>query len=302
MKWMICTTLALVSLVGFQEMAWACSEQLPPLEVNVAPVSDGETIGFWLSDSFEVHERVVLRQGDVEFEGEVIDHGGVFTFKPAETLAPGEYELQLLIDSTYVISAALVTVETLPAFEFDVQQEVSIYEYSKDSTCCSTQEGGCSHSCGTCYSCWPKSYEYVRQVQISVNATQPVIVEWEFVSETGLDLRRAVFGGFGAGVLNFKDLDSPEACARVVVKDLLGEEIERRDVCVPATDFPKIERRTPDARSAVIQCAEAPDDTEDINWQRYGNESKVGGCSTGAGGLAWWLVLLGLGFRRRRME
>lgn len=72
----------------------------------------------------------------------------------------------------------------------------------------------------------------------------------------------------------------------LLVSSLAGEEIERSTICVPASEFPAFERRAPDARSQVIQCVEPPDDTEDINWQRYGDESKVGGYSTGTSGLA----------------
>lgn len=90
--------------------------------------------------------------------------------------------------------------------------------------------------------------------------------------------------------LSFQDFET-EPCASLIVSSLAGEEIERRTICVPASEFPANERRAPEARSQVIQCVEPPDDTEDINWQCYGGESKVGGCSTGASGLVLWLFL-----------
>lgn len=73
----------------------------------------------------------------------------------------------------------------------------------------------------------------------------------------------------------------------------------RSAIRFPAFEFPAFEERAPEARSQVIQCVDPPHDTEDINWQRYIGESKVG-CSTCASGLAVWLFLGIFGYRRRR--
>ena len=53
--------------------------------------------------------------------------------------------------------------------------------------------------------------------------------------------------------LSFQDFET-EPCASLIVSSLAGEEIERRTICVPASEFPAYERRAPEARSQVIQC------------------------------------------------
>jgi len=97
-----------------------------------------------------------------------------YAFDPAEPLQPGEYEL--LVDAEGVQLSQTVSVGATTEYALDVEYNTSINEFGVGAVCCSTQEGGCSDTCGSCYSfrLWRvKRSREVRSVSL-LRSSQPL--------------------------------------------------------------------------------------------------------------------------------
>lgn len=117
-----------------------------------------------------------LFRNEVSVPGEVLALDRPFyAFDPAEPLQPGEYEL--LVDAEGVQLSQTVSVGATTEYALDVEYNTSINEFGVGAVCCSTQEGGCSDTCGSCYSCWPERNEYARVVSFELTSTTPVFVQ-----------------------------------------------------------------------------------------------------------------------------
>lgn len=295
--WMLLGTI--VAILGFQNVASACTPPMRPPNFKIASSSDGTEFGFAAEGNLLADLTARLYQGETVFTGSLQDREeGVYVFVPDEAVGTGEYTLTL--ETVFEEYSRPVTVLEFPEFEIDIRHETAISESREGSTCCSTQSGSCNDSCGSCLSCWPKAYQYSRTLALEFTSSQPAIISVLSASESNSG--GTVLALFEAGDRvehNFLELDDSQACALITARSLSGEELYQTELCVPALEFPTFERRSPDEPEAVVQCAEPPDDTNDANWKRYRGDSKVSSCATGTGGVAGWLILLVVGFRRR---
>lgn len=310
--WLILVATAVASSAAVD--AFACSVEYR-VEYEISPTATPERIVFSSTDPSALATVTVANSDGVEVPGDVemldVDgYGQVWI--PSATLAPGSYTVT--IDGEYADEEDVQQVEVRDdievTFSFDmIPKEI---EAITDMVCCDTQAGGCFDSCAGCVSCWPAGYKYVPQAQLDIESNQPLLVRRTMRNnETGeesvgpplltISPSTTVYDRLGAEAVG-------EVCVEVIASDLDGVQVFAEERCFEMTDVERLERRTPDEPDAVRQCAEAPEETGDANWQRYGETSPLAdGCNTSSGRpstLAPGLLLLLVVFlaRRRRSE
>jgi hypothetical protein len=277
-------------------LSWACSPPIYPLEIGAA-VGNPDGVAFTVIDDGwggAITAELTLGGETIPGTTEAVRDTSYHIFRPAEPLAEGDYELSVSNENSS--DGAEVTVGPKLDLNLDIQTEAGIQESILDIVCCPTQEGGCFDSCESCSSCWPSGYKYFREVKVDVSAGQPVVI---YVQEVGDPRIQAAINISGSNTFKLRDpaLSDDDFCVTVVVNDLAMNELDSREVCVAPGEFPEVVERVPDAREEVSQCSGPPNNTEDVNWQRYGEKS---GCSSTNSFASFLLLLVAFGFRRSK--
>lgn len=322
-RYLIGSFLALL-IVAFSSPVWACSPPFEELELLVAERARPDAIGiyFRVNDSGFRPENL---EGALTLEGEEIDGTfanvevdnafvGLMAFVPGEPLTIGEvYELELATPDVPTDSTTTTTTTQVEIIEAGApslgELEPSWARNWSAANCCSTEEGGCFDSCGECTVCWPESYVYGPELRAEVQSDFEAVFVRERLLIDGVQQRSdtGVFAQSRPAISlqhtpNQDVVDFESVCLEVDLIAANGD-VVTESKCLDRSAFPDVPEEQIEARDKIAQCAEEPDNTEDVQWQRHKGESKLAdeGCSTTSGspGLAVLLLSL-LGFLRIR--
>jgi uncharacterized protein (TIGR03382 family) len=275
--------------------AFACSPPFDPVSVLLPTTGISTWIAFDVSGDFNPEDvRATLVGVDSEIAGEVehashIIDGNVFLFRPDAPAPPGSYTFTVAVSSELTSDPGnefIGQVEVREPADPTIGVELSGYisEDWKDAVCCVADSdlGDCGGG-----SCWPSGYEYARELHVGVTTDIPVHAQAVVVSPLDSDGLRSGGSGVVIGSRNLRttstNLDAHETCIELTVSTLEGDELTKETHCLAAEDFPEVQKREVDEPDAVTACVEPPDDENDPNWQKYGDDSpagKSGGCNT----------------------